>query len=99
MKKGDEEDEIRVIKQVFAAIAHEKRKQNKITQERLSEVVGITDVYLRCIESGKNAPNWIVWLKICTALGVDISEIQQKYIVPNLKKNGTLSGVTRLDET
>ena len=72
------------VKRVFAAIAHEKRLKSNITQARLSEMVGITDVYLRCIESGKNAPNWIVWLKLCTVLKVDIFEIQRKYIEPCL---------------
>ena len=98
MKKCAEENENLRIKQEFAAIAHEKRRKSKITQERLSEVVGITDVYLRCIESGKNAPNWIIWLKICTALDVDISEIQQKYIVPNLKNNSIYLDLNQLNE-
>ena len=93
MKNNAEENEILTIKQEFAAIAHEKRLKNKITQEKLSEMIGITDVYLRCIESGKNAPNWIIWLKLCTALGVDISEIQKKYIEPSLRNEFDLSSL------
>ena len=93
MKNNAEENEILTIKQEFAAIAHEKRLKNKITQEKLSEMIGITDVYLRCLESGKNAPNWIIWLKLCTALGVDISEIQKKYIEPSLRNEFDLSSL------
>lgn len=91
MKTNAEQNEILAMKQGFAAIAYEKRRKNKITQERLSEIIGITDVYLRCIESGKNAPNWIIWLKLCTALGVDVSEIQRKFIEPNLKHDSGIS--------
>ncbi len=82
MKSHSEEKEILHLKKVFAAIIHEKRLKNKMTQERLSEIIGITDVYLRCIESGKNVPNWIIWLKLCTALEVDVFEIQQRFFEP-----------------
>ena len=89
--KKIEGNEILIIKKVFGMTAQEKRLKSKITQERLSEMIGITDVYLRCIESGKNVPNWITWLKLCTALGVDIFEIQQKYIEPCLRVDLNIS--------
>lgn len=91
MKSNKDKNQILMMKQEFAAIAHEKRLKNEITQEKLSEMIGITEVYLRCIETGKNVPNWIIWLKLCTALGVDISEIQRKYIEPNLKNKVDIS--------
>lgn len=84
MNIDNDKNQISVIKHEFAVIAHDNRLKNQITQEKLSEIIGITPTYLRCIETGKNAPNWIIWLKLCTALGVDISEIQKKYIEPNL---------------
>lgn len=85
MKNIEEhENENMIMKRIFAAKAHENRKSRKITQERLSEMVGITDVYLRSIENGKNLPNWLIWLKLCTVLEIDIFELQQKYIRPFL---------------
>ncbi len=84
MNSDMDKSQILVIKHEFAVIVHDNRLKNQITQEKLSETVGITPTYLRCIENGKNAPNWIIWLKLCTALGIDVSEIQKKYIEPNL---------------
>lgn len=83
MNSNKDKNQIVVIKHEFAVIAHDNRLKNQITQEKLSETIGITPAYLRCIESGKNAPNWIIWLKLCTALGIDVSEIQRKYIDSN----------------
>ena len=68
------------LKQKFAEIAREKRLGSHITQERLAEIVEISEVYLRKIETGKAVPNWIIWLKICTALDIDLNEIQQDFI-------------------
>ena len=75
-----EVNENQALKQKFATIVHEKRIKNKITQERLAEVVEISEVYLRKIETGKAVPNWIIWLKICTALKIDLVEIQQDFV-------------------
>lgn len=85
--RNQDEEEIMKLKKFFADVIHKKRRQNKITQERLSEIIGITDVYLRRIESGRNIPNWITWLKLCTVLDVDVFEIQQRFIEPYLMNN------------
>lgn len=61
-----------------------KRKQKHITQEELSELAGITDVYLRDLERGSYTATWVICLKICTALDIDIRDIQTKYIVPEI---------------
>ncbi len=84
MKLNDEKDQMLMLEQKFAEKLHEMRLKKDFSQERFSEIIGITEVYLRCLENGKNIPNWITWLKICTALGVDISEIQKNYIEPSL---------------
>ncbi len=68
------------LKQKFAVLVREKRVNSHITQEHLAEVVEISEVYLRKIETGKATPNWIIWLKICTALDIDLTEIQRDLI-------------------
>lgn len=84
MNRNKDKSQVLVIKHEFAVLVHGNRLKNQITQEKLSEMIGITPAYLRCIENGKNAPNWIIWLKLCTALGVDVSEIQKKFKDLNL---------------
>ena len=73
------------IMQNFAMKIRSERVKNKITQEKLSEKIGITTVHLRNIESGRNIPNYVVWLKLCTELGINVEEFQRDYIVPWLK--------------
>lgn len=63
-----------------------KRREKNITQEELAELVGITDVYLRELERGKYTATWIICLTICTILEIDITEIQQKYIIPAINE-------------
>ena len=46
----------------------------------------ITDVYLRDLERGSYTATWIICLKICTVLDIDLLEIQRKYIVPEIEE-------------
>lgn len=87
--------EKRRIQTEFGELIKFKRKQKKLTQEELSELAGITDVYLRDLERGSYTATWVICLKICTALDIDLQDIQKKYIVPeisemqkNMKKRG-----------
>lgn len=77
------------IMQNFAMKIRSERVKNKITQEKLSEKIGITTVHLRNIESGRNIPNYVVWLKLCAELGINVEEFQRDYIVPWLKNENT----------
>lgn len=90
----------RKIQAEFGELIRTKRKQKKLTQEELSEIVGITDVYLRDLERGSYTATWVICLKLCTVLDIDLRDIQAKYIIPeiseakkNMKKNtdGTVS--------
>lgn len=92
MGKSAEE---RRIQAEFGEMIKAKRKQKKLTQEELSELAGITDVYLRDLERGSYTATWVICLRICTALDIDLKDIQKKYIVPeiaemqkNMKKRG-----------
>lgn len=72
------------IQQEFGELIRTKRKEKRYTQEQLSELAGITDVYLRDLERGSYTATWIICLKICDALDIDIRELQAKYIAPEI---------------
>ncbi len=74
------------IQQEFGELIKTKRKLKQLTQEQLSELAGITDVYLRDLERGSYTATWIICLKICTALDIDLHDIQKKYIVPEINE-------------
>lgn len=72
------------LQKKFGTIIRNGRIKKQITQERLSELTGITVVYLRDIENGHYTATWIIWLKLCTLLDLDIPGFQKKYIVPEI---------------
>ncbi|MDE7229522.1 MAG: helix-turn-helix domain-containing protein [Oscillospiraceae bacterium] len=63
----------------FGKLIRSKRKEKRITQERLAELVGISTTYLRSVECGKHSVTWKIWLKICLALQLDIDDIMKKF--------------------
>ena len=81
-KKFDDE----TLKREFGTIIRNRRQKKQITQERLSELTGITVVYLRDLENGNYTATWIIWLRLCTVLELDIPWFQKKYIVPQITK-------------
>lgn len=70
-----------------------KRKRIGITQERLSELVGISTVQYRSIETGKTRSNWVTVAKICLVLDIDISYIVETYIKPEINGAGKFLGI------
>ena len=81
------------LKADFGELVAELRKKRNLTQEMLSEISGISEVYLRRIERGNCTVTWVIWLTLCTALGVDIGEIQQKFILPHIQEHAKNLGV------
>ena len=61
----------------FGAIMRQSRTKRRIPQERLAERVGISVTYCREIEHGKYTPTWIIWLKICKLLDIDIDKLYE----------------------
>jgi len=53
----------------------EYRKNKKLIQQELADMVGIQRPYLSELENGKNEPGGLLMLKIAKALGVDVNEI------------------------
>ena len=63
------------IKKMFGARLKEIRNKKGMTQERLSETVGINPKYLSSIERGKENPTFNTVLKLTEALNVSLDEI------------------------
>lgn len=68
---------MKTMEEEFGRIMRNSRRANGITQENLAKLVNISGVYCRQIEHGEHCATWITWLKICSALGINISEIQK----------------------
>ena len=82
-----------ILKEDFGEMVTKLRKKYNLTQEKLSEISGISEVYLRRIERGNSTVTWVIWLMLCTALNVDIGEIQRKYILPKIKERVSDLGI------
>ena len=78
---------------IFGKIVRYKRKQMKISQEKLSELAGISTVHCRNIELGKHRTSWVTWVKLCTVLEIDMNSLADKYIKPILNDVGENIGM------
>ena len=65
----------------FGAIMRQSRTNRRMPQEKLAEKVGISVTYCREIERGKYTPTWIIWLKICKLLDIDIDRLYEHYVL------------------
>lgn len=81
------------LDKAFGRLAKGKREQMKITQEKLSELVGISVVQCRNIEMGKTRSNWVTVAKICLVLELDVSQIIETYIIPEVNDVGEFLGI------
>ena len=66
------------IEKYFGKLVRSKREEKKITQEHLAELVGISPTYLQEIERGTYTISWIIWLRICKVLDMDIKDAMKK---------------------
>lgn len=80
------------LKKEFGALIRAARIKKKLTQEKLSELTGITEVYLRDLEYGNYTATWIIWLRLCTVLELDIAKFQRKYITPQITRSEKRNG-------
>lgn len=81
------------LDKAFGEIVLGKRKKLGITRERLAELVGISSVHCRNIEIGKSRTSWVIWVKICTVLNIDIAYITETYINPEINEAGEFLGI------
>lgn len=78
---------------IFGSIVKNKRLQLGITQEKLAELAGISIVYCRDLEKGKSRSSWVIWLKLCVVLKIDINSIIENYIKPEINEIGEILGM------
>ncbi len=62
-------------KEMLGVRVKEIRNKKGVTQERLSEMVGINPKYLSSIERGKENPTLNTVLKLAETLGVSLDEL------------------------
>lgn len=79
-------------RKVFGDMMRSARKSRGISQESFAKSVGISSLYCREIEHGRYNPTWIVWLKICTELNLDVKKIRDLCVVPSLTETAKILG-------
>ncbi len=62
-------------KELLGLKVKEYRKQRKITQEKLAEIIGVDNGYISKLEVGQNFPSISTLGKIADALGVELYEL------------------------
>lgn len=79
-------------RKVFGEMMRSARKNCGITQENFAKSIGISSLYCRELEHGRYTPTWIVWLRICTALNLDIIKLRNVCVVPSLTETANILG-------
>ncbi len=64
-------------KELLGLKVKEFRKQRKLTQEKLAEIIGVDNGYISKLEVGQNFPSISTLEKIAEALGVELYELFQ----------------------
>ena len=64
-------------KELLGLKVTEFRKQRKITQEKLAEIIGVDNGYISKLEVGQNFPSINTLERIADALGVELYELFQ----------------------
>lgn len=80
------------FKQIFGEIMREAREKQNFTQRELAEVVGMSVAYWRDLEHGKYNVTWILGLRICAALGIDIDTMRDTYALPEVRETAEIMG-------
>lgn len=79
-------------RKIFGEMMRSARKSRGITQENFAKSIGISSLYCREIEHGRYNPTWIVWLRICTELNLDIKKLRDICVVPSLTETAKTIG-------
>lgn len=62
-------------KELLGLRVKEFRKQKKLTQEKLAEIIGVDNGYISKLEVGQNFPSITTLEKIANVLGVELYEL------------------------
>ncbi len=52
-----------------------ERLRKRLSQEKLAELAGMSQKYLRLIENGKGNPTIVILVNICEALDIDLNKL------------------------
>ena len=78
------------MEQTFGSYIRQKRQEKSLKLNAFAKQVGISNVYLSYIESGKRpAPSQLILLKISEALGLSPEETDRMYILADLSRRQT----------
>ena len=61
----------------------ECRKEKKLTQEKLAEILGVTEKSISNWENGRNMPDLTLFKPLCEALGITINELLSGEVIDN----------------
>jgi len=59
----------------FGPVLRRLRHERKLTQDQLSEMVGVASPYISMLESGRNYPSFEILFKLADALEIEAWEI------------------------
>lgn len=83
------------LKTLFGETMRNAREKQHLTLDELAERVGVSAAYCHDIECGKYTATWVVWLKICAVLNIDIGLIYNTYTLPDMCENDESIGTDR----
>lgn len=64
-------------KKKFGEIMRQARESRGMTLEELANLIGATSIYCRDVEHGEYPITWVMWLKICTVLDIDVNSVAE----------------------
>ena len=74
MVLGNQERRLIMNQEKIGAFLAEWRKQKNLTQEQLSEILGVSSKSVSRWENGKTLPDYTVLDSLCKALGISVNE-------------------------
>ncbi len=77
----------------FGEMVRAQRLKKGLSQEQLAEQLDTCCVSIRKIEQGKGNTNMRLYFMLCCLLGIDTHDLQEKYVVPYLKKRVKDTGI------
>lgn len=80
------------LKKFFGEAMRKERIKRQLTQKELAELIGVSTVYWRDLERGKYTATWIIWLKICTVLGLDTDIMRDTYVSAEVNEIAEIMG-------
>ena len=73
------------ISDAFGVVLRAYRLERELTQEQLSERVGVVHSFICSLESGKKQPSLTMAFRLAAALGIEIEELM-KAVAEKLQK-------------